>query len=313
MLKRLRKLIKGPYTAQFTPERLQDAMALLQRDWAHFAGSPGEMPMNRRWLPQQLAVELHTRGLRPHVADGAPGASGAPGAGFDDLPAALRAPGPPPPLIQRAHSLASRFGIVRGAAVELRTRPGPPPRTDAEFEARPLVEGHCVVTFPAPHSPLGKAVPRLATAPFWVWRILRVFQPGSVLPDNSRRIHQLDEVAFEAQLLAPTAPRGPRARMHLCWDVVPKAVFLRTPAEKAAFKDKQAARAGKRKRSRAEPLVPDRAHRPLTAFLRTGNVLGGAFCLTAPGAVPRFVHDYACRKLAPAAPGAPGAPPPAAA
>jgi len=245
------------------------------------------MPPNRRWLPQQLALELRSRGLRPRP----PGAPGAPGAGFDDLPVALRAPGPPPPLIQRHNILAHRFGVVAGESVQLRSRPGPTPKSDAEFEAQPLMEGRCVVTCAAPHSPLGKAVPRLAAAPFWVWRILKVFKPGNKLPDNSRHVEQLDEDVFEAQLLAHRGRTGARAKLSPVWDVIPKAVFLRTPEEKAGPK------ARKRKRGHAKHLKPEVVHRPLTAFLRTANVLGGSFSLTTTGQMPVYVFDYVTRKL----------------
>ena len=41
-LQKLDALIAGPYALQFTPERLTDAKAVCERNWAHFAGTPGD-------------------------------------------------------------------------------------------------------------------------------------------------------------------------------------------------------------------------------------------------------------------------------
>ena len=71
----------------------------------------------------------------------------------------------------------------------------------------------------------------------------------------------------------------------------PKLCVLRTPEEKAGPK------ARKRKRGHAKHLKPEVVHRPLTAFLRTANVLGGSFSLTTTGQMPVYVFDYVTRKL----------------
>ena len=236
VLDRLRRVARGEFKEQFSEERLADAIAMCQRDWSHFATSSGAMPIDgsRQWLPHELAAKMRAAGKRAALVPGVPAGRPRPLVSpepFDATPAAR-----PPPMNQFAHALAKSAQLARAPDVALVVSAGRAARSAEEFVRAPVAAGCCVVTRPAPKSLLGRASRRLAELPFWVWRVLRVFDPGSALPANSRHAAQAVDPTYEAHLYCPSAGVQMSAPMRPCWDVQNEQVFLATPAEKQALR-----------------------------------------------------------------------------
>ena len=220
VLDKFRQVMSGAYKEQFSGERLADAIAMCKRDWAHFASSCSALPATgeRQWLPDELAAEMRRRGLRGQrcpVERGPVEASA-----FDPEVQ-------PQPLQQRAHMLARSFHLARGGDIQVVSSAGLGPRSAEEFVASPVAVGCCVATRPAPKSRLAQAAPTLSKQRFWVWRVLRVLDPGAALPANSRHIAFADVATFECHLYCPVG-----STMQPVWDVQHEAVFLQTLAEK---------------------------------------------------------------------------------
>ena len=296
VLDRLRRVARGEFKEQFSEERLADAIAMCQRDWSHFAASSGAMPSDgsRQWLPHELAAKMRADGKRgaavPGVREGHRRPLVFPEA-FDASPAAA-----PPPMNQFAHSLAKSAQLARAPDVALVASAGRAARSVEEFVQTPVAAGCCVVTRAAPKSPLGRASRRLAELPFWIWRVLRVFDPGSALPANSRHAAQAVDPTYEAHLYCPIVGVRMTTPMRPCWDVQNEQVFLATPSEKEALRGRPRGSSGRpgRKRKRSPEAE---VHVPLTAFLRPGNLVGGGFGLSASERVPAIVRDYVASVL----------------
>lgn len=192
----------------------------------------------------------------------------------------------------------ARHAIRRGPRVPLRARYGPQPTTAEEFEARVVGVDAFVATRPATSSPLAVAVPALAGASFWLWRVLAVVEAGAELPENSRGIRVADVRAYHAQLYVGTTA-GEGAVFRPCWDKMSRAMFLRTTGERA----NQAARA--QRRTARAPQKPrhrgGHVYKPLAAYLRAENLVGGGFFLTGSGRLPTFVRQYLRDRTGPAA------------
>jgi hypothetical protein len=132
VLKKLIQVTKGEFRAQFSKERLADAIALCQRDWPHFDNRLGSMPSDgrRSMLPRQLGAALLAAGKRqPGVSRALPrqtvpleGAGGGPD---------IRIGGPVQKQArQLTHSLAEIFGVHRGSGTDILARYGRQPRTE---------------------------------------------------------------------------------------------------------------------------------------------------------------------------------------
>ncbi len=199
-----------------------------------------------------------------------------------------------PPLAQRAHQLSQQFHIARAADVELSAGTSTVPRSAEAFRHNPVAPGCFVVTRPAPKSPLGRASKSLRQLPFWVWRVLRVFDPGSALPANTLHLEAAVQPTYEAHLYCPVGGGSMSRPLRPVWDVQGETAFLRTPAEKAA-KAAKAARKGPHGQASGGPA---RVHTPLTAFLRTDNLIGGGFPLTVTSRLPQVVRTYVSEVVA---------------
>ena len=202
VLRKFRQVRAGPYAEQFSEARLADAIAMCKRDWSHFSKSCGALPADgsRQWMPHQLAAEMRRRGVLGvrgvRVTESVGSASSAGAVGFD--PATQ-----PEPLQQRAHVLGRSLQLARSTDMQLVAGIAGGPRTAEEFKVSPVAAGSCVITRPATKTRLALLAPALQGLPFWVWRILRVIDPGSALPANSRRLAAADVIVFEAHLYSP--------------------------------------------------------------------------------------------------------------
>ena len=235
VLRKFRQVMSGPYADQFSAARLADAVAMCKREWGHFSSSCGALPSDgsKQRMPHQLAEDMRRGGQRPRqqVSDlvAVSAASAASGVvGFD--PASV-----PEPLQQRAHLLSRSLQFARAHNVQVVSGRTSGPRTMDEFRVSPVAAGSCVVTRPATKTRLNLLAPTGRELAFWTWRVLRVIDPGSPLPANSRHMAAADVAVFEAHLLAPAdgSVTGP---MKPVWDVQQETVFLRTPAEKKRHK-----------------------------------------------------------------------------
>ena len=162
---------------------------------------------------------------------------------------------------------------------------GATPQSDAQFEARPRLAGCFVMTFPSPNSVLARLHKPLRHVFFWVWRILGIFNTGDALAENNKGEAAAHELTYEAQLYCPTDKNAEdvTGQWGPCFDKLDKKLFLRTPGERA---DRN-----------AEDAWSDHVHKPLTAFLRTSNLVGGGFLLTPGNKLPTFIQRYGRRHI----------------
>ena len=288
------KLIRGKYAEQFSPARMADCMAMLRHDWHHFRASEGHPPPERLWLPHELASALVAkRGTTTMPSETSESAASS------TVPASLFESSAPRAMKQVWHSMEAVCGLSRAEDIQHSYRTQLPRTVDA-FVASPIFAGSTVVTRSAPKCALAKACPRVGELPFWVWRVLRVFQHGCPLPANSMHLRQAVTVTFEAHLHCPAEGEDVTCPMHPCWDEQPETQFLRTEREqeKRAKRD----RAAKRERREKRDLDNHRAvvHVPVTCFLRPDNIIGGGFSLTATGRVPSLVQQHVMSVLHPA-------------
>ena len=95
----------------------------------------------------------------------------------------------------------------------------------------------------------------------------------------------MGERVFEAQLYCPVDKDATDMKQPLgpCFDKLDRKLFLRNPRERALRGD--------------DSVWSDHAHKPLTALLRTCNIIGGGFGLTPTSRVPAFIHGYAERHV----------------
>jgi hypothetical protein len=180
VLKDLKSLATGKFRDQFA-HRLQDAIALCEHNWGHFAGSAGKIPAERLQVPAELFLRMHQAGKRsrPGVAVTTENpAATLPGQVGDWLEAGLGSR--PPPLKQRPHQLAIVNGLRRGPDVEMATAyGGAQPTSLAEFRERPITVGGFVLTHSDPSNGRVQSHCQKATKmKFWTWKVLQVYNPG---------------------------------------------------------------------------------------------------------------------------------------
>ena len=240
----LEKLARGPWKEQFTTERLADALAVCRQDWSHFAQSAGAMPRARSMMPAALGKALASQGLRaqrpqstpPSVSwgswrsSGSASGAGAAAAGEDQVE---RSGAQASAIRQRHHALAGVHGVQRGPGIPVTTPfGGRQAQSTEEFSERPVWLGACVLTKAAPSSPLGRKSSKLARLPYWVWKVLQVFEPGQELPATSAQ-RSCDTTCFQAQLMI-TDRVDMKQPWREVWDKRAHAIFLLTAEEKAA-------------------------------------------------------------------------------
>ena len=184
---------------------------------------------------------------------------------------------------QRYHALGQVHGVICGPNVGL-AAPNLkfPPKTVAELKARPIMAGTYVITMPAKGSTLESTSEKLTGASIWLWKVLRVLEPGSALPPNTRQAKTTSERTYESQLYIPVeAPLTATSSFRPLWDKLSELSFLRTLGELRRGPDADRATA-------AEKMM----HVPLVAMLRIDNILCGGFTLTNTQRLPVVVHTY---------------------
>ena len=275
--KEFNKVAHGPFKDQLYTQRLADAMALCDRCWGHFAAADGQMPADgsRQWLPRQLGAALRECGKRGgsiRLARESPhGTAAASLQARCVIRGRLRKH-----ARQLAHTLADAHGLQRGRGTECVARYGTQPKTVAEFQDRRPPVGGFAATPPAARSHFVHGHPRLAEAPYWVWRILRTYQSGDAFPVEVSGRTVAAELTYEAQLYAPTV----NGKLVALWDEMPSAAFLRTAQEKQKRRIRRLRQHGVINKKAATVKAP------LVAYLLSGNIIGGGFSLTAKQKVP---------------------------
>ena len=253
------------------------------------------LPGWSRELPQELIKRLRAVKVRP------------PGGGFFPArhpfdPADLQAPnldqGPkfhedfdPGPLIPKARRDGAPLYLgPRVTAPDIRHM------SNEEFSQAKVFVGSFIATRPARSSALAAANPMLIGLDFWIFLVRAHFQPGSQLPANSRHKGSLGEDCYECQLYAPDVA-DVRRSMFPCWQKEVAAQFLFSEEEE------QNKKAAYRKEKRLHEVLGPRLNptetiqRPIVAFLRPTNIIGGGFSLTRSHRVPQYVAAYVASVL----------------
>ena len=264
-------LTKSPlYAEQFSAERLADAMAICREEWGHFASSSGAYPTHgrRHWLPTELARDMWNSGKRGHQVSRS----------SFEVPSAWMTEPDVRPMRQRYHALGVVHGVTRGPKV-MQFVSKTQVKTVAELKARPVVSGTFVVTLPGDSSSLARTCRGLQGAKFWLWKVLRVLQPGDPLPPNTRHVTTTSTTTYESQLYVVVEPQLATSPFKPLWDKLSEAHFLKTPAEK-------------RQHHHAAPGPASLKMRvPLTAMLRPENVICGGFSLTGTQRLPAVARE----------------------
>ena len=301
-LKKLTALSKGQWKDQFSAERLADAIAVCRRDWKHFDGCPGSLPPNLcgQLLPAQLAAEMRKAGkrdpsdLRDLRKRNSPLPPAQPPIGGVRLVPLGK---PPPAPRQFAHVMGDRLGVSRGDGVQLAARYGAVPKSKDEFQCRAVTLGCYVATRTFRSSPLARGSTKLTDAPFWVWRVIRVYQDGDDLDVPVGGHTSAPGTCYEAQLHW----EGPYKRWLPCWNRMALGSLLRTEQEKTQRAMKRALRypdpaSKKRKREDKDddPTTENKStvKTPVWSLLRPGNLAGGGFQLTRSRRLPAYVRNY---------------------
>jgi len=311
------RVSRGQYKAQFTPERMADATALVERRWDHFSSGSGMLPSHGRyqWLPRQLGADMLRRKLRTGLSDDTPlsalrrpsvsHASCAShvshvshGSGESPMPSGMARPSDKAaaPPTQRRHLHAASYQLLRGRGVEEVVRQAAP-KTTAELKALPMLAGTFVVTAAASSSPLGRASEILGKIPYWLWRVLRIHRPGSAL---CREKKKADQHLYECHLHGPAIAK---ARVSMCvpmrpfFDMPRTNLIIKTPAEKAAatsFQQRVRAKKKQAKNAKKQAIKKKRQKGdPLIALLRDDNIWCKGFSLTTGKRIPPLVRKYA--------------------
>ena len=65
VLEKFQSLMRGQYADQFSPEKLADAIAFCERNWQHFRNSEGELGLDWKILPHELAAKMRSERSMP--------------------------------------------------------------------------------------------------------------------------------------------------------------------------------------------------------------------------------------------------------
>ena len=236
-------------------------------------------------LPSELGRKLlqsGKRGVVPVPEERGPGVSRA-------LAKAMER-GPTVSARQRTHSMADYFGVDRGPGVQLMAAYGRQPKNEEAFLRQSPAAGGFVATRKSDHSSLQQTVPDLAKMPFWVWRVLRVINPGDKFQQRSGQTIEATEMLYEAQLFLAKEAATARGELQPCWEVQ-SGNFFRTEQEKRKKRLKRIL-LGKKTKKTIKKADDSRFKIPLTALLRADNLVGGGFSLTPSRQIPAFVRLF---------------------
>ena len=286
-LPKLEKLAASQYRQQFSPERMADAIAICKSDWGHFSGSMGAAPLesHKRMMPIELAKYMSDRQLlqdqlRAGTAVSSDEAAVAEASAWSESRAR------PPSIRQRRHELAMVHGIQRGPGIPVTAPIGrTQPKSAEEFCGRPAVAGAHVLSHAAANSSVGRSSAKMASLPFWVWKVLRVIEVGELLPENSTRKLRATCLTYEAQLMVPTKGSDLKSPLKAVWDKRKcwRAPYLWAPAEKDNTQPADDLVSGEMETVRV----------PMIGMLRAVNIVGGGFALTSSQRIPQVVAVYA--------------------
>lgn len=324
-LSKLKGLTTGKFKDQFSAARMSDAVAICSRNWDHFKDLPHSLPPHRRLLPSELAMKLRQARKRaadgPHVWPSRPQYLHGDPRERSELSEACREKVVLPR--QLTHLRCPGHRLLRGDAIALIARYGQQPKTVAELLARPAGLGAFVSTRAFKSKPLTEAWPSLGDARHWIWRILRIYEPGDEFDQPVGGKSVAETRCYQAHLYRPV---NNGVQFNACWNVIRggwnsrfrtdaekaerrkekarkaeekasrKAEKASRKAEKASRKGTEAAEnieAMQKKRRRQDDSDDDAVKRsPVFCILRPENFVSGGFHLTKRRRVPAFIQKY---------------------
>ena len=117
---------------------------------------------------------------------------------------------------QPMHSMADYYGIDRGEGLQLVANYGTQPRTTKAFLSQAVATGGFVATRAAQNSALNQMIPDFELMPYWVWQILRIYQPGESVQHRDGKTTVATERAYEAQIFVAANPETAQGKLQAC-------------------------------------------------------------------------------------------------
>jgi len=163
------KTLKTGRDAEMWKDRLDDAIAMCERNWDHFASSASAPDATLFRLPHELAA---ARQARIVPADCAAQAARQ----VDEEATAmayLHTDADLEPVIRKGHTASRAFGFTVGPGVIVKSKKKPQLSME-DFKQRRVTAGSFVISRPAPSSHWARSEHRLKKLPFWLWKVWSV-------------------------------------------------------------------------------------------------------------------------------------------
>lgn len=259
------------YQDQYSPERVCDAISILDQNAEHLSNIPAQLQRLPHELAHILKADRNQRGLHAQPTMSLP--SALPGHQDEAEPSVIiRRP--------RADGHIGALGDRENISI---------PESVSMFERRQLGSGCYCATRPAGRSFAQTAMGRLDNSDVWVWKVLFMYPSGSHLPANPSKLKFAETDIYEAQLYQPEhGGRSLLEPLDPVWEHLNTRHLVFSATEKAderghAFAERQIRRHG---------AGGHRVLSPVTAFLRPANIIGGGFSLDDHYMVPSRIRSY---------------------
>ena len=262
-----------PCQEQYSPERVRDAISILKKEAAHLSNIPLEMQRLPHELAQVLQARRHQAGLLVQQA-------------LPAQPSSSRVALPenaPLAAIFRRPRQDGHLGALG------HSEPVPMPESAHMFARRQIGVG----CFCATRSATFVKAPtddRLDNSEVWIWKVLYVYEPGSLLPGNPAKLKYSETHVYEAQLWAPAGDGEPPHGRSL--DVELEEVWHYPESRRIIFSSSETPDARRRVKKYGQH-GQDRIRLPFTVLLRPCNIIGGGFSLSDEAdRVPTRIRSY---------------------
>lgn len=254
---------------QYTPERVRDAISILNREAGHLSNIPTHIQRLPQDLARILQSDRHRIGLRVQAA------------------VAVQ-----PPVFELAHQEdADPGGMFRrprndghlGALGHLEALSIP--ESTSMFEKRQVGVGCYVATRRAGSTFAASAGQSLEDSNVWIWKVIYMYPKGSLLPGNPASLKCAETDIYDSQLYSPAACGSSLFEpLDPVWESTNSRNVVYTPSEKD---DRDAQKKIRKYGEGGRKLMA-----PVTAFLRPSNIIGGGFSLNDESIVPSRIRSY---------------------